>query len=48
MAVALLDPMGSLDSDRIAALLEYFEPDADYLLVALLPEEAALSKAPTY
>ena len=37
----LLDSLEALDSDRIAALVEYFADFADYLVVALLPEDAA-------
>ncbi len=39
--VMLLDSLEALDSDRIATLIEYFEEYADYLVVALLPEDAA-------
>lgn len=41
LPVMLLDSLEAIDSDRIAALVEYFEQYADYLLVALLPEDAA-------
>jgi chromosome segregation ATPase len=37
----LLDSLEALDSDRIAALIEYFEPHVDHLVAALLPEDAA-------
>ncbi|WP_254533258.1 archaea-specific SMC-related protein [Natrinema gelatinilyticum] len=37
----LLDSLEAIDSDRIAALIEYLEQYADNLLVALLPEDAA-------
>jgi hypothetical protein len=37
----LLDPLETIDSDRIAALVEYFSEYAEYLVVALLPEDAA-------
>lgn len=36
----LLDSVEAIDSDRIAALVEYFTDYADYLVVALLPEDA--------
>ncbi|MFA1610948.1 archaea-specific SMC-related protein [Halobellus rubicundus] len=36
----LLDSLEAIDSDRIAALVEYFADYADYLVVALLPEDA--------
>ena len=36
----LLDSLEAIDSDRIAALVEYFSDFADYLVVALLPEDA--------
>ncbi|MFP8890150.1 archaea-specific SMC-related protein [Natrialbaceae archaeon A-CW2] len=36
----LLDSLESLDSDRIASLVEYFGEYCDYLVVALLPEDA--------
>jgi chromosome segregation ATPase len=39
--VMLLDSLEALDSDRIAALIEYFEAYPEYLVVALLPEDAA-------
>ncbi|QIO25235.1 archaea-specific SMC-related protein [Haloarcula sp. JP-L23] len=37
----LLDSLEAIDSDRIAQLVDYFEEYADYLVVALLPEDAA-------
>jgi len=37
----LLDSLEAIDSERIAALVEYFESHVDYLVVALLPEDAA-------
>jgi DNA repair exonuclease SbcCD ATPase subunit len=37
----VIDSLEALDSDRIAALVEYFEEYARYLVVALLPEDAA-------
>lgn len=37
----LLDSLESIDADRIDALLEYFSAYAPYLVVALLPEDAA-------
>ncbi|GAA0454486.1 chromosome segregation protein SMC (plasmid) [Halococcus dombrowskii] len=36
----VVDSLEALDSDRIAALVEYFEEYAEYLVVALLPEDA--------
>ena len=39
--VILLDSLESVDADRIATLVDYFEDYADYLVVALLPEDAA-------
>ncbi|MFP9191463.1 archaea-specific SMC-related protein [Natrialbaceae archaeon A-CW1-1] len=36
----LLDSLESLDSDRIASLVEYFGEYCDYLVVALLPEDS--------
>lgn len=35
----LLDSLEAIDSDRIAQLIEYFADYADYLVVALLPED---------
>jgi DNA repair exonuclease SbcCD ATPase subunit len=37
----MVDSLEALDSDRIAALVEYFNEYAKYLVVALLPEDAA-------
>lgn len=37
----LLDSLEAIDSDRIAKLVEYMGEYADYLVVALLPEDAA-------
>jgi predicted nucleic acid-binding Zn-ribbon protein len=37
----LLDSLEAIDSDRIATLVEYMEGYADYLVAALLPEDAA-------
>ncbi|MGM0604665.1 MAG: archaea-specific SMC-related protein [Halobacteriota archaeon] len=37
----LLDSLEAIDSDRIAALVEYFSEYADTVVVALLPEDAA-------
>ena len=37
----VLDFLEALDSNRIAALVEYFSDYAEYLIVALLPEDAA-------
>ncbi len=37
----LLDSLEAIDSDRIATLVEYMQGYADYLVVALLPEDAA-------
>jgi septal ring factor EnvC (AmiA/AmiB activator) len=37
----VLDSLEALDPDRIAALVEYFEEYAEYLVVTLLPEDAA-------
>jgi chromosome segregation ATPase len=39
--VMLLDSLEAVDADRIAALIDYFAEYADYLAVALLPEDAA-------
>ncbi|APW96655.1 chromosome segregation protein SMC [Halobiforma lacisalsi AJ5] len=36
----LLDSLEALDSNRIAALVEYFREYTDFLVVALLPEDA--------
>jgi DNA repair exonuclease SbcCD ATPase subunit len=37
----LLDSVEALDSDRIARLVDYFEQHVPYLVIALLPEDAA-------
>lgn len=37
----LLDSLEAIDSDRIAALVDYFSEYSDYLVTALLPEDAA-------
>jgi predicted nucleic acid-binding Zn-ribbon protein len=37
----LLDSLEAIDSERIATLVEYLDDYADYLVVALLPEDAA-------
>jgi len=37
----LLDSLEAIDSERIATLIEYFEEYSDYLVAALLPEDAA-------
>ena len=39
--VMLLDSLEAVDADRIAALVDYFKEHVDYLIVALLPEDAA-------
>jgi chromosome segregation ATPase len=39
--VMLLDSLEAIDADRIAALVEHIAAHADYLVVALLPEDAA-------
>ncbi|KOX95459.1 MULTISPECIES: archaea-specific SMC-related protein [Halorubrum] len=45
----LLDSLEAIDSDRIARVVEYFQSHADYLIAALLPEDAnALSDEYTY
>ncbi|MGQ3329270.1 archaea-specific SMC-related protein [Halorubrum sp. FL23] len=45
----LLDSLEAIDSDRIARVVDYFRTHADYLLAALLPEDAAaLSEEYTY
>jgi len=36
----LLDSLEAIDSDRIAAVVEYFADHTEYLVVALLPEDA--------
>ena len=37
----LLDSLEAIDSNRIATLIEYFGEYSDYLVVALLPEDAS-------
>lgn len=37
----LPDSLEAIDSERIASLVTYLESFSDYLLVALLPEDAA-------
>ncbi|MFB6131765.1 MAG: archaea-specific SMC-related protein [Salinigranum sp.] len=37
----LLDSLEAIDSERIATLIDYFKQYASYLVVALLPEDAA-------
>ncbi|WP_276252305.1 archaea-specific SMC-related protein [Haloarcula rara] len=37
----LLDSLEAIDAERIAALVEYFAAEVPYLVVALLPEDAA-------
>ena len=39
--VMLLDSLEAVDSNRIATLVDYFKQHVDYLIVALLPEDAA-------
>jgi len=39
--IMLLDSLESIDSDRIATLVEYLSDYAEYLVVALLPEDAS-------
>jgi DNA repair exonuclease SbcCD ATPase subunit len=39
--VMVLDSLEAIDSERIAALVEYFADYPEYLVVALLPEDAA-------
>ena len=41
MPFVLLDSLETIDSDRIAALVDYFEEYADHVVVALLLEDAA-------
>lgn len=36
----LLDSLKALDSERFATLVDYFTDYSDYLVVALLPEDA--------
>lgn len=37
----LLDSLEAIDADRISTLVDYFADYADYLVIALLPEDAA-------
>ena len=37
----LLDSLEAIDSDRIARVVDYFRTHTDYLVAALLPEDAA-------
>lgn len=37
----LLDSLEAIDSDRIARVIDYFQTHANYLVAALLPEDAA-------
>jgi uncharacterized protein YhaN len=37
----LLDSLEAIDSERIATLVEYMREYAEFLVVALLPEDAA-------
>lgn len=37
----LLDSLEAIDADRIARLIEHIEEYSDYLIIALLPEDAA-------
>ena len=39
--VMLHDSLEAVDADRIATLVDYFKEHVDYLIVALLPEDAA-------
>jgi DNA repair exonuclease SbcCD ATPase subunit len=41
MPFVLLDSLEVIDADRIARVVEYFEEYAEYLVVALLPEDAS-------
>jgi DNA repair exonuclease SbcCD ATPase subunit len=41
MPFMLLDSLETIDSERIAALVEHFSEYTDYMVVALLPEDAA-------
>lgn len=40
LPVMLLDSLEAIDSDRIAAIVDYFEEFVDFLVIALLPEDA--------
>ncbi|AUX08275.1 chromosome segregation protein SMC [Halalkaliarchaeum desulfuricum] len=49
LPVMLLDSLEAIDSERIAAVVDYFEEYVDHLVIALLPEDAqALSEEYTY
>jgi len=41
MPFILFDSLEAIDAERIAALIDYVREYADYLVVALLPEDAA-------
>lgn len=41
LPLLLVDSLEAIDSERIGALIDYFEEYADYLVVALLSEDAA-------
>ncbi|AEN07586.1 Kinetochore-Ndc80 complex, subunit Spc25 (plasmid) [halophilic archaeon DL31] len=41
LPIIILDSLEAIDSQRISALVEYLEQYTDYLLVALLPEDAS-------
>lgn len=41
LPLLLVDSLEAIDSERIAALIDYFEEYVDYLVVALLSEDAA-------
>lgn len=41
MPFILLNSLEAIDSERIAQLVEYLEEYASYIVVALLPEDAA-------
>lgn len=41
LPMMLLDSLEAIDSERIAALIDYFQDYSDYLVVALLSEDAA-------
>jgi len=40
MPVMLLDSLETIDAGRIATLVDYFSEYAEYVVVALLPEDA--------
>ena len=49
LPVMLLDSLEAIDSERIAAVVDYFEEYVDHLVIALLPEDAqALSEEYAY